>query len=53
MGLQIAAYSPKILPDRALIESYSYTEYIYCIKNINSLIRIASDFESKTNMREH
>ena len=53
MGLQIAAYSPKILPDRALIESYSYTEYIYCIKNINSLIRIASDFESKTNMLEH
>ena len=50
MGLQIAAYSPKIQPDRELSGSHSYMEYAYCIKNINSLIRVASDFEIKTNM---
>ena len=46
----MAAYSPKIPPDKALSESHSYKEYAYCIKNINSLIRVASDFEIKTDM---
>ena len=48
----MSAYLSKIMPDKELSESYSYMEYKYCIKKINSLMRMASDFELKINMLE-